>query len=866
MKSWVGNLLSRKRLESNLDSFWNRTSSDSFRRSGCGTVKDVWDADYINGMEGPDGSKPFCQVPQNETRLLFTMSVDWFNPHGNKVSGKHRSLGAIYMVCLNLPPAERYKQENIYLVGIIPNPNEPSLDEINHCLQPIVDELLQFWSPGIWYTTTASHPKGRLVRCALITLVCDLPALRKVAGFTAAKHTFCCSVCYQQIRDISNIEIDSVRLRDRSSHLANAKRWRACTSQKEREDLLREGGVRWSELNRLPYWDPIKNCTIDAMHLLFLGLIQRHFRKVWHVDQPSAKKNDKPRNDNQTATDFVSQELMGEGRRVWCEGTDKALSRLRLNVLHALHLENDVGLPSTHSRVAYAESLMVRLSSTHEYKALTDKKAHRKALIPQRRMIYPRGRRSRITAATSHHGTQSTRGNLSGPTLTPSAQIHQESKIDPSKCTGYAIPVTKKNRQHCFLSQDELSAIKKDILETKCPSWFQPAPVEFGEAKFGKLIADQWRSLCTVHAPITLLRLWFNNSDRRIHLKNFVFLIVAVQAATARSTSPGLIDTYDASIKAYLKTLLGLHSDYQLSPNQHLALHLGKYLRLFGPAHGHWAFPFERLNGAFQKVPTNSRFGNVFKIQCPFLLNTVLDDIPKTYFRFFTKLAYLRSVWEELSSRMLIVTPVMKILNKFLGEYDKRNTHVPDLLSTFSTRAVALEKADLCHALPYEAIEAIARFLKQSPKEPPKFEALRTISLNGYDYQPNSISIGNSLVGFTTVSATTGTSLRQVGEIEHLISVASHDEPGKPQFLALVKRYLPPPPSVPVEKLKQFLHPLLRLNVVSTSLETGYTVIPVSGIGAHIARCTIKEGDDIQYYMTIGLDRVWLLLKCLIRI
>ena len=64
-------------------------------------------------------------------------NVDWFQPY------KHvqYSVGAIYLIVLNLPCNLRYyRKENMILVGIIPGPYEPSLG-INSFLEPLVIDL-----------------------------------------------------------------------------------------------------------------------------------------------------------------------------------------------------------------------------------------------------------------------------------------------------------------------------------------------------------------------------------------------------------------------------------------------------------------------------------------------------------------------------------------------------------------------------------------------------------------------------------------------------------------------------------------------------------------------------------------------------
>ena len=106
------------------------------RQQHPGIYSDIYDGKIWAEFQDPDGI-PFLSLPYN---YAFQLNVDWFNPYKHT---KH-SEGAIYLSILNLPRQERYLQENIILVGVIPGPKEPSL-HINSFLKPLVTELINLW-------------------------------------------------------------------------------------------------------------------------------------------------------------------------------------------------------------------------------------------------------------------------------------------------------------------------------------------------------------------------------------------------------------------------------------------------------------------------------------------------------------------------------------------------------------------------------------------------------------------------------------------------------------------------------------------------------------------------------------------------
>jgi hypothetical protein len=166
MKSWLGRLLSRPDIEKAIAETTSQRQQPIFPRIQNlwvpGPIKDVWDAEVFCSFQGPDGQS-WLDAPPGELRLIVSLFVDWFNPFGNKTAGKSVSVGTIYMVCMNLPVHLRYQIENVYLVGIIPSPQEPNIDHVNNYLRPLIDELLLLWHTGVYFLRTVDYLYGRLV-------------------------------------------------------------------------------------------------------------------------------------------------------------------------------------------------------------------------------------------------------------------------------------------------------------------------------------------------------------------------------------------------------------------------------------------------------------------------------------------------------------------------------------------------------------------------------------------------------------------------------------------------------------------------------------------------------------------------------
>jgi len=100
------------------------------------------------------------------------INVDWFQPFTNV----KYSVGVINLVILNLTCEERYKLENIIVVGIIPGPKEPK-NNVNSFLVPLMEDLRKFWKGVSMKASIGGVVSSIVVRLAIICAACDTPAL-----------------------------------------------------------------------------------------------------------------------------------------------------------------------------------------------------------------------------------------------------------------------------------------------------------------------------------------------------------------------------------------------------------------------------------------------------------------------------------------------------------------------------------------------------------------------------------------------------------------------------------------------------------------------------------------------------------------
>jgi hypothetical protein len=173
-----------------------------------------------------------------------------------------------------------------------------------------------------------------------------------------------------------------------------------------------------------------------------------------------------------------------------------------------------------------------------------------------------------------------------------------------------------------FATPEVMSRIREVIQITSVPSWVPSVPVNFGHPGVGTLKADQWRFLSTIYLPLALISVWNGCESRHSQLNDSegvtgllrildhtMHLVQAILLGCSDSMSEDKATSYLNHMKHYLDDLPVVHPGKQARPNHHMALHLPRFFRFYGPARSWWSFPFERMNGHLQRTLTNHKPG-----------------------------------------------------------------------------------------------------------------------------------------------------------------------------------------------------------------------------------------------------------------
>ena len=139
-------------------------------------------------------------------------------------------------------------------------------------------------------------------------------------------------------------------------------------------------------------------------------------------------------------------------------------------------------------------------------------------------------------------------------------------------------------------------------------------PPNLGSSKSGSMKASQWQTVFMVTLLVTLTRVWGIeqcSSTTLAHLNNFLALVIAFCLAHLSNINEETIASYEQAMRGHLEGLLNLFPDYKLKPKHHYALHLGLFMRLFGPVKGWSGWAGERKHLSQKRTYTNRKVGEL---------------------------------------------------------------------------------------------------------------------------------------------------------------------------------------------------------------------------------------------------------------
>jgi hypothetical protein len=557
-RQWLEDFLSTPGVEVQVQSHFIPRFND-------GKMSDLWDSPQWKEFRIAPSEPPFLSQVGN---LAFSLFIDWYNPYTNKIAGKKVSLGVIQMACLNLPPEERYRHHNIFIAGMTPGPNEPSIITINHVIQPLVDEL-KILANGFLFKTP-HFPDGKTFRVAVMASICDIPAIHKLAGFPSHSARYFCHYDMLPREQIENVEVESWPRRDPRQHLEAADLWLKAETLREKDHIFKTRGARYSALNQLHYRDPINHNILGVLHAICLGICQHHCRVKWglggQIPESQVTSNQSGSNDHPLASSEYIEGLAME--------IDQDL-QVELDELYQEALNSGTG-PPLHSQRRSANGGSAR-------EEVAD------------------GDQTREDEPDSNNNQRD--GDQDGQ-WSEDDEDDEDFILDDSVESGSLSESLSSFTDQPKFNEAQLDQINAIFAAIMTPTWFSGPQLPIGKAAHGKVKADGWFSLITLYFPFGLVQIWRSFEFRQL-LDNFFNLAVCVNVACSYTTSNEDADIFASNYKQYRKSSQQLWPTIRSVPNHHYCAHIPELLKQWGPlmALSEWAY--ERVIGQLQRINVN---------------------------------------------------------------------------------------------------------------------------------------------------------------------------------------------------------------------------------------------------------------------
>lgn len=330
LKPWLHDLFKRPGLVASLHHV-SQSDIDTTR------VTDIWESAGFRALAADGGI--LCSENRGYPTLVLVLFVDWWNPHTNKLAGKQHSDGSVTLALLNLPAHLRFHHDHLFSYTSIPGPGAPSMEQINHCLRPLVDELVVGWEEGMVFDDLPIPGGVQKYSLVLIPLVTDMEANSRVAGRVSCNHGQFPCLCGATKSTLGSVEPRILQKRHTvKEHRRIAEAWKHAMSPADRRFIDKNYGIRYSELLRLRYWNPLEWVPIEGPHNLLLGIIHKHIRHRMAFAKPTPDGMERA---TETPAPSPKVEQLQTGRAILSyrrlpPGSSKALMALSTATLWAL--------------------------------------------------------------------------------------------------------------------------------------------------------------------------------------------------------------------------------------------------------------------------------------------------------------------------------------------------------------------------------------------------------------------------------------------------------------------------------------------------------------------------------------------------
>ncbi|KAJ3871590.1 hypothetical protein F5051DRAFT_340711, partial [Lentinula edodes] len=586
---WFGRFIAHPEIEQYGDQFCDKVT---LAQGIPETKRNTEDGSFFHTFEGNDG-KPFIAGRGEEGRWLFLLHADFFNVEGNRIRGKTNSTGITSLACLNLPPTMRNDSAWIFVPGLIEGKTEPDAknSEHRHYWRLLITELSEGYSRGLQprHTYRTHHiDQGlnqRVFRVAIAAVLMDFKAARPFAGFldVTSHHTCFLCQCWHRAH-LGRTDYETWKAANGEFLKKASESWINAKTLKEREAIASFYGTRYSELWRLPYWDPTKQLLVDPMHTIFLIFMQRFFREVLGLDNPESPEKDEKNKSTKKAKkerafiafyhDFTPPPHSSEIKPL--ATTTNSSSNLNSHNAH------DIGHMHRYLTQPLLDGATQNLRAT----------LNRMTVIA---LVFVCADLGRLPAGKF-----------------VKAQLVEE--LIQWRLTKPMQPLQRVDIESHYV----LQRIQQSIQDIIVPSWITRPPSEVGLQRAGTLKADHWRVLFAIHLPLTLISLWSRDSPVAAHnagdmtavLETSMHLTCASILMTRNSLSPERRHLFRTLLRKHLQGLKQIFPGFVI-PSHHLAFHIYDFMESFSTVRNWWGFPFETLIGRLQRIPTNHKIGQL---------------------------------------------------------------------------------------------------------------------------------------------------------------------------------------------------------------------------------------------------------------